>query len=157
MIPPNISIDDIVSDLSDSDVYIEEGLDLDEIDPSVPLRTTEETGPTKVLYFNSYHRPADLRDIAQAVLNRTDTDMVIARVWQHGTAVSTKLSRINIESNDDIMMETLSQTAVNDYLTAVSNHDDHLALINGAALSTVILTAVSTLAALKKWGMRRSR
>lgn len=157
MIPATVDIDSIVSDLSTSDVYVEEGVNPDDIDLDIELQPTQATGPTKVLYFHAYYRPADLRDIAQAVLNRTDSEMVVARVWQHGAAVSHNLSRYNLESNDAVMEENLAQASVNSYLSSISKYDNNTALVNGSALTSILLVVAATVAALKSWGKHRSQ
>ena len=160
MIPADIDMGRILSDRADSDVS--DGLPGDRSD-SHPAHGTEGTdrgdagvdtatwhdavtaadrsgvGPLKVVVLDDTSASGpDLRDVAQTVKDDTGATTVVVQTPGNAAAVSSALTRSQIEKNEHLLAGTTSPSAATDFLVAA----DHSATPTGTVTALTVVGAL---------------
>lgn len=101
MIPADVDIDDLAQQLSKDHVALESSdstLHKELVDAIGDLSSTEFGSVGIVVLDKTPDQTADLRDIAQVLLNESSVDSIIVRAPSSGAIVSNIHSRADIES-----------------------------------------------------------
>lgn len=118
MIPPDVDLDALAADLKEDSVAVgalgQEYPDLEGYLHEVAQEAAENgRGDYAFVVLDKMpEMPADMRDIAQELLHRTDADTVVLRTPQYGTIVSSEHSRAEIEAAELVIFQD------NDYVAS---------------------------------------
>ena len=151
MIPEDVNINALTDELNADGVYI--GSLADEY-PEMESKLIEVTQKAKEQGIGDMHiaildqtpaHTADLRDIAQELLNHTCADLVLVRNPMSGAVVSDDVSRATLEAAQyHFLADPDYVRASNFFVDYVSSTSVPWGLVSIAVLITIVVVAVGT-------------